>query len=460
MVFLTYWALVQKKLVYQNIVLLVSSYIFYGWWDWRFLSLIAFSTIIDFFIAKKIADSKNNRTRKIFLVISLLVNLGLLGFFKYYNFFVKSLTQGINELGFNIDTWTLNILLPVGISFYTFQTLSYSIDVYKRNIKHTNDFISFAVFVSFFPQLVAGPIERAKHLLPQFLNKREFSYDTAVEGVTLIIYGFFKKLVIADRLAIYVNSIYSDIDNANTLSLILGIIFFSFQIYADFSGYSLIARGTAKLFGFDLMINFNKPYLASSIPDFWRRWHISLSTWFRDYLYIPLGGNRVGKLRNYLNLFIVFLISGLWHGANYTFIIWGALHGLYQVLYIQGKQLIPLQYINGRFSELVRIFTVYSLVTFAWIFFRSNDLDQAIQYISKILEFDLVLNISQITANVGVLNWFISIMVIILLYFSYLLPKNLSFKSHKYNILFNVITLSLIYLIGVDGKASFIYFQF
>jgi len=269
------------------LVLLIASYVFYGWWDWRFLSLIAFSTIADFIVGIKINSAKTKNARKCFLLISLIVNLGLLGFFKYFNFFIDSFKESINLLGITLDTWTLNIILPVGISFYTFQTLSYSIDIYKGKIKPTNDFISFAVFVSFFPQLVAGPIERAGHLLPQFLKKRQFDYKSAITGISLISYGFFKKLVIADRLAIYVNSVFHDIENANTISLIFGIIFFSFQIYADFSGYSLIARGISKLFGFDLMINFNRPYLARNIPEFWRRWHISLSTWFRDYLYIP-----------------------------------------------------------------------------------------------------------------------------------------------------------------------------
>ncbi len=286
-VFIIYWSLKNKSLVYQNLVLLIASYVFYGWWDWRFLSLIAFSTIADFIVGIKINSAKTKNARKCFLLISLIVNLGLLGFFKYFNFFIDSFKESINLLGITLDTWTLNIILPVGISFYTFQTLSYSIDIYKGKIKPTNDFISFAVFVSFFPQLVAGPIERAGHLLPQFLKKRQFDYKSAITGISLISYGFFKKLVIADRLAIYVNSVFHDIENANTISLIFGIIFFSFQIYADFSGYSLIARGISKLFGFDLMINFNRPYLARNIPEFWRRWHISLSTWFRDYLYIP-----------------------------------------------------------------------------------------------------------------------------------------------------------------------------
>ena len=459
-VFIIYWSLRKKHLIYQNLLLLVASYIFYGWWDWRFLSLIAFSTIIDFIIGKKINSSKTKKSKKNFLIMSLIVNLGLLGYFKYFNFFIDSFKESIESLGFTFDTWTLNIILPVGISFYTFQTLSYSIDIYKGKIKHTNDFISFAVFVSFFPQLVAGPIERASHLLPQFLKKRKFDYKTAITGVSLISYGFFKKLVIADRLAIYVNSVFGDIDNANTISLLFGIIFFSFQIYADFSGYSLIARGISKLLGFDLMVNFNKPYLASSIPEFWRRWHISLSTWFRDYLYIPLGGNRVSTLRNYYNLLIVFLISGLWHGANWTFVIWGALHGIYQVIYLQYKKLINPEDTKNKIRQFINILSVYFLVTFAWIFFRANSFNQAIEYINKIIDFDFSLNLVQVSAEKGPLNLAISISVIVLLYLSYLLPKNLSFKRGFSHITFNVITILIIFLIGTNGKAEFIYFQF
>ena len=459
-VFIIYWSLRKKSLIYQNLILLIASYIFYGWWDWRFLSLIAFSTVVDFIIGKKISSSETKKEKKYFLLISLIVNLGLLGFFKYFNFFIESFKESIELLGLTFDTWTLNIILPVGISFYTFQTLSYSIDVYKGKIKHTNDFISFAVFVSFFPQLVAGPIERASHLLPQFLKKREFDYKTAITGISLISYGFFKKIVIADRLAIYVNSVFGDIGNANTISLMFGIIFFSFQIYADFSGYSLIARGIAKLLGFDLMVNFNRPYLASSIPEFWRRWHISLSTWFRDYLYIPLGGNRVSTLRNYYNLIIVFLVSGLWHGANWTFVIWGALHGVYQVIYLLYKKILNPEDTKSKISQLINISSVYLLVTFAWIFFRANSFSQALQYINKIIELDFSINITQITANVGLLNLIISFSVIILLYLSYLLPKNLNFQNDRSHLIFNTIAILLIFLIGINGKAEFIYFQF
>jgi len=459
-VFLLYWFVFNKNLKLQNLLLVCASYLFYGWWDWRFLSLIVLSTVVDYLVGIQIDKANSKIVKKKFLLISLIVNLGLLGIFKYFNFFITSFDKILTSLGLTFDTWTLNIILPVGISFYTFQTLSYSIDLYKGKIKHTNDFISFAAFVAFFPQLVAGPIERASHLLPQFLEKRKFNYQIAISGISLISYGFFKKLVIADRLAIYVNHIFSDIQNANTLSLLLGIIFFSFQIYADFSGYSLIARGISKLLGFDLIVNFNKPYLASSIPEFWKRWHISLSTWFRDYLYIPLGGNRVSQLRNYYNLIIVFLVSGLWHGANWTFVIWGALHAFYQVIYLQYKKIFNPKRTENLFRRFINIFTVYSFVTFAWIFFRADSFNQAILYIHKIIEFDFSLDLADIAGQEGLLNLVISLFVIILLYLSYLLPENLSFKKISSYLLFNTIMILIIILIGVNGKTEFIYFQF
>jgi D-alanyl-lipoteichoic acid acyltransferase DltB (MBOAT superfamily) len=459
-VFIVYWSLNKNRLVYQNSLLLVASYIFYGWWDWRFLGLIIFSTFVDFFIGKIISNTDSIKTKKIYLFLSVITNLGLLGFFKYFNFFVTSFEALLAYLGINVDTWTLNIILPVGISFYTFQTLSYTIDIYKGKIKHTNDFLSFAVFVSFFPQLVAGPIERASHLLPQFLNKRVFNYNAAISGVSLITYGFFKKMVIADRLAIYVNSVFSDIQNANSISLALGAIFFSFQIYADFSGYSLIARGVSKLLGFDLMINFNKPYLATSIPDFWRRWHISLSTWFRDYLYIPLGGNRVSISRNYYNLMIVFLISGLWHGANWTFVIWGFLHGLYQIIYLKLNSLFQLKKSNNLLVKILRIILVFSLVTLTWVFFRADSISQAFEYLYKFSNFDFKFNLVQISAERGPLNLILSIFSILLLYLSYLLPQNLIFKKESHSILFIAITILIIILIGINGTEEFIYFQF
>ena len=459
-VFIIYWSLKNKPLIYQNIFILISSYIFYAWWDWRFLSLIALSTIVDYFVGIKMSNSNSNHKKKNYLLLSIFINIGLLFVFKYFNFFISSFEQVIHSVGLPFNTKTLNIILPVGISFYTFQTLSYSIDIYKGKIKHTNDFISFAGFVSFFPQLVAGPIERASRLLPQFLHKRTFNYEVAITGLSLICYGFFKKIVIADRLAIYVNNVFGNIDNANTISLLLAIIFFSFQIYADFSGYSLIARGTAKLLGFNLIINFNKPYIADNIQDFWKRWHISLSTWFRDYVYIPLGGNKVLKWRWYYNILITFLISGIWHGANWTFLIWGLIHGLYLIFYMEIKQRNILQDNMIASIKTLNIFLVYTCVTFAWIFFRANNIDHAIEYIVKIFAFDFSSNLVQLCADKGPTNLIISLFSIFLLYITYMLPSDLSFKKISSHLIFNIILIIIITLIGVNGKTEFIYFQF
>ena len=310
-VFLFYWFVFQKNLRVQNSLLLISSYVFYGWWDYRFLSLIFLSTVVDYFVGLKIHNSDDNKIKKSYLWISILFNIGLLGFFKYFNFFIDSWIDLLGAIGYEQkSTWTLNVILPVGISFYTFQTMSYSLDIYHGKLKPTKDFISFASFVSFFPQLVAGPIERASNLLPQILNNRLFNYEQGVQGLRLILYGMFKKVVIADSLAPHVDIIFDNYAIFNGGVLLLGLIYFSFQIYCDFSGYSDIAIGTSKLFGFELISNFKFPYFSRNIGEFWRRWHISLSTWFRDYLYIPLGGSKRGKWLSIRNIFIIFIVSG------------------------------------------------------------------------------------------------------------------------------------------------------
>jgi len=327
-VFLLYWFVVHKNLKYQNLLIVVASYVFYGWWDWRFLSLILFSTIVDYSVGLGLSKQEDKKKRQVLLWISILVNLGFLGFFKYYNFFLDNFVTAFNFLGYHIDPQGLSIILPVGISFYTFQTLSYTIDVYKKKLEPTKDFIAFSAFVSFFPQLVAGPIERATHLLPQFYKKRKFKYSKAVDGLRQILWGLFKKIVIADNAAEIANQIFNNSADYNGSTLVLGAIFFTFQIYGDFSGYSDIAIGTSRLFGFDLMRNFAFPYFSRDIAEFWRRWHISLSTWLRDYLYISMGGNRRGKLRTYQNLIVTMLLGGLWHGASWNFVIWGGYHGV------------------------------------------------------------------------------------------------------------------------------------
>lgn len=458
--FILYWSVGGKNTKLQNLIIVLFSYLFYSWWDYRFLSLIIFSTSVDYLVGLKLSSVSNKSEKNLYFLFSIIVNIGFLGFFKYYNFFIDSFTDTFRFFGYQFGDYSLKIILPVGISFYTFQTLSYTIDIYRNKILPTKDFVAFSAFVCFFPQLVAGPIERATNMLPQFLNKRTFNYKNAITGFSLMTYGFFKKVVIADRLAIYVNSVFENIATANTISLIIGIIFFSFQIYADFSGYSLIARGISKLLGFDLMINFNIPYIAENISDFWRRWHISLSTWFRDYLYIPLGGNRVSTIRNYFNLMIVFLVSGLWHGANWTFVIWGGLHGIYQILYVSYSKINFRLLKENNFSKYFNILIVYLLVTFAWIFFRSNNIEHAFEYINKMFEFNFSFNLNIISAGKGPLNLLVSIFAIVLLYVTYLLPKQLNFKNASSHTLFNILLIFIIFILGVDGETDFIYFQF
>jgi alginate O-acetyltransferase complex protein AlgI len=328
-VFFLYWFVAKKNHRYQNILLFIASYFFYACWDWRFLFLLFFSTLLDYFTGLKMAGSKNVRSKKIWFWLSIIINLGFLGFFKYYNFFVTSFAEAALQLGFHLDIWTLSVILPVGISFYTFHGLSYVIDVYKNKIEVERNFIDYSVFVSFFPLLVAGPIERATHLLPQIKQERAFDYRKAIDGLKQILWGLFKKIVIADQCGQYANMIFDNSDNYSGSTLVLGAIFFSFQIYGDFSGYSDIALGTARLFGIELLRNFAFPYFSRDIAEFWRRWHISLSNWFRDYLYIPLGGSKGGIWMKVRNTFIIFLVSGFWHGANWTFIAWGALNAIY-----------------------------------------------------------------------------------------------------------------------------------
>jgi len=389
-VFLLYWFVTDKNLKLQNFLIVTASYVFYGWWDWRFLSLILFSTLVDYLVGVGLLKQTNQSKRKILLWVSILVNLGFLAFFKYFNFFIDNFIAAFSFFGTEIQANSLNIILPVGISFYTFQTLSYSIDVYRRKIEPTRDFIAFAAFVSFFPQLVAGPIERATHLLPQFYVKRTFDYSKAVDGMRQILWGLFKKIVIADQCAEYANQIFNHSDNYSGSTLILGALFFTFQIYGDFSGYSDIAIGTSRLFGFNLMQNFNFPYFSRDIAEFWRRWHISLSTWFRDYLYIPLGGSHGGMWMKVRNTFIIFIVSGFWHGANWTFIVWGTLNAIYFLpLLLTNSNRTHLGTIaEGRtipnIKELFQMILTFGLTVFAWIFFRANDLDHAVRYLSEI----------------------------------------------------------------------------
>lgn len=389
-VFVLYWFVTYRNVKLQNFLIVAASYLFYGWWDWRFLSLIFFSTLIDYIIGLKLRVEENETQRKILIWSSILFNLGFLGFFKYYNFFLDNFVTAFSFFGSDIRANSLNIILPLGISFYTFQTLSYTIDIYKRKLEPTKDIIAFFAFVSFFPQLVAGPIERATNLLPQFYKKREFNYVEAVDGMRQILWGLFKKIVIADNCAEYANLIFNNSAEYSGSVLALGALFFTFQIYCDFSGYSDIAIGTSRLFGFNLNQNFAFPYFSRDIAEFWRRWHISLSTWFRDYLYIPLGGSRGGKWNKIRNVFIIFIVSGFWHGASWTFIIWGALHALYflPLLLTKNNRKNLNAVASGKLFPSIKEFSsmllTFCLVVFAWIFFRAEDLRHAVYYISSI----------------------------------------------------------------------------
>lgn len=389
-VFFLYWFVTNKNLKLQNFLIFAASYVFYGWWDWRFLSLLLFSTIVDYLVGVGLLNQNNQNKRKLLLLTSLVINLGFLALFKYYNFFIDNFITAFTFFGFQIKVNTLNIILPVGISFYTFQTLSYSIDVYKRKLEPTKDFIAFAAYVSFFPQLVAGPIERATNLLPQFYSKRTFEYDKAVDGMRQILWGLFKKIVIADNCAYYANMIFNNSDSYAGSTLLLGALFFTFQIYCDFSGYSDIAIGTSRLFGFNLMRNFNYPYFSRDIAEFWRRWHISLSTWFRDYLYIPLGGSRCSLLNKVKNTFIIFVVSGFWHGANWTFIAWGFLNALYflPLLITQNNRNNLDVAAKGKLfpsiKEFFGIIITFGLTVFAWIFFRAENISHAFSIIKTI----------------------------------------------------------------------------
>ena len=396
-VFVLYWFVTKRNLNYQNLLIVIASYVFYGLWDWRFLSLIIFSSFLDYSIGLYLKKEQKQSKRKLLLWISICVNLGFLGFFKYCNFFIDSFVDSFAFFGGKLEINTLNIILPVGISFYTFQTLSYTIDVYFRRLEPTKNIISFFAFVSFFPQLVAGPIERATNLLPQFNKMRTFDYSNAIDGLRQALWGLFKKVVIADNCAKYANIIFNNSDDYSGSTLFLGAFLFAFQIYGDFSGYSDIAIGISRLFGFELKRNFAFPYFSRDIAEFWRRWHISLSTWFRDYLYIPLGGSRGGLSMKIRNTFIIFIVSGFWHGANWTFVIWGFLNALYFLplmltnknrnntdIVAQGKYL-------PNIKEFFQMLITFLITLIAWVFFRANTVEHAFAFLRDMISWDLFL---------------------------------------------------------------------
>ena len=470
-VFFLYWFIFNKNLRSQNLLLLIVSYIFYGWWDYRFLSLIFISSAVDFVVGTELSKTKLIKKRRLFLLASIVVNIGLLGFFKYYNFFADSFYDAFTFMGMRIKPSHLNIVLPVGISFYTFQTLGYSIDVYKKRIKPSNDIIVFFAFVSFFPQLVAGPIERATNLLPQFYQKRQFDYDKAVDGMRQILWGLFKKIVIADNLAKYVNEIFANYADHTGSTLLLGAIFFAFQIYCDFSGYSDIAIGTARLFGFDLMRNFAYPYFSRDIAEFWRRWHISLSTWFRDYVYIPLGGSRANTLIKIRNIFIIFLVSGFWHGANWTFIVWGFIHACYYLPLMLLKRnrnyidTIAVNHILPTFEEFFQISITFFITTIAWVFFRAQTIKDAFLYLNRIFS-ESLLQFPDIHPNRIILITIIFILIEWLqrdklhpLQFDSAIFRKATLKPVKWTIYFTIL-LSIFLFGNFSSNYEFIYFQF
>lgn len=468
-VLIFYYSLPQK---YRWVLLLASSYYFYMSWNPKYILLIMISTFIDYVAGISIFKTDSHKRKKFFLGMSLVTNLGLLFFFKYFNFFSSEFVSFLQPLGLPLDPVLLKVLLPVGISFYTFQTLSYTLDVYHGKIKPERHLGIFAVYVSYFPQLVAGPIERAKNLLPQFLEKHDFNPPEFVEGLRLIAWGFFKKLVIADRLAFTVNLIYNNVDNYTGFPLILATVFFAFQIYCDFSGYSDIAIGTSKLMGIKLMENFRRPYFSKSISEFWNRWHISLSTWFRDYVYYPFMRGRFSKVKLYLGLFLTFFLSGIWHGANWTFMVWGSLHGLYLILGIATTNLrakIDCFTIISKFKKirvLIKIMIVFILVNFGWIFFRANSLGDAFYVITHIFT-NLNLDLSSIKLEVG--GWiglFISLVAILSMEIVHVIQEkggvgNLLGKIPRWTRwLIYLLFLLTILLFGVFEQTAFIYFQF
>lgn len=459
LVFLTYWLFFKKNITYRNLFIILVSYFFYGMWDWRFLSLIVISSITDYFLGLKIQTEESNKKRKLFLTASIVVNLGILVFFKYFNFFTDSFTDIFTLFGMEFSSSRLNIILPVGISFYTFQTMSYTLDIYNKKLEATKDPFAFFAFVSFFPQLVAGPIERAKHLLPQFYDKKEPNYSQIRSGLLIMAVGLFKKIVIADRLAIFVDATYADIDGATGLPILIGTLFFAFQLYLDFSAYSYIAIGAAKTLGFNLSTNFARPYLASSFSNFWKRWHISLSSWFKDYLYIPLGGNKTGKTAR--NILIVFTLSGLWHGASWNFVIWGALNGLF--LIILDKVLAKIKSLN-----LLKILFVTICWTISLVFFRSETFNDSINVFSNlgfsnsenVLDFGL--NSIEFKLSIWLLAGIMTFEIINEKrgnLIDWVLSKSIIFRYSFYLSLIASILLLGSYGAGLNDK-SFIYFQF
>ena len=466
LVFILYWFVANKNLKLQNLFLLFSSYFFYSCWDWRFLFLLLFSTLLDYYSGIQIERSSTLTRRKFWFWLSILANLGFLGVFKYFNFFAESLKDLFTSIGFQVNIWSLQLILPVGISFYTFHGLSYVIDVYNKRINAEKNYIDYALFVSYFPLLVAGPIERATHLLPQIKKKRTFNYNQAVDGLRQILWGLFKKIVIADNCAVYANMIFNNSGEYTGSTLVLGAVFFAFQIYGDFSGYSDIAMGTSRLLGIELLKNFSFPYFSRDIAEFWRRWHISLSSWFKDYLYIPLRGSKGSIWIRIRNTFIIFLVSGFWHGANWTFIAWGTLHAFYflpLLIFNKNRRNIEIVASNRQLPTIkdsLSILFTFVLTTFAWIFFRASSIGAAFQYIKGIFNLSLFTSPSVRP----------SYLIFLILFFMSIewLGRRQTFALGSFNQLGNryfrwlfiLFLLILIFIFNSPIEQQFIYFQF
>jgi alginate O-acetyltransferase complex protein AlgI len=461
--FFLYWFVTGKNLRWQNIVTLVASYIFYSWWDWRFLFLLILSTLIDYVFGLLIHRTTDKK--KLYLWLSIFNNLIILGFFKYYNFFADSFKDALQSLGIETHPYVLSIVLPVGISFYTFHGMSYVIDIYHGKAKPITNFIDYALFVCFFPLLVAGPIERANHLLPQVVRPRIFNYAQAVAGMRLLLWGLFKKVVIADNIAPKVDYIFQNYEHLSSLTLITGAIYFAFQIYCDFSGYSDMALGIAKLLGFELLINFRFPYFSRDIAEFWRRWHISLSSWFRDYLYIPLGGSKKGMPRSILNTFVIFIVSGFWHGANWTFLVWGFLHALYFIPLLvlnknrTHKDVIAEDRALPSIVEGGQMLITFALVTIAWIFFRAESIGHALDYLARIFSSDLRL-------ETKMYPYYIPLGILLMLVVEWMSRRNdvafffdtIRSRIVRYAVYFILLIIVMMY--GSFSDTAFIYFQF
>ena len=465
-VFLLYWFVSEGKYKFQNILLLVASYFFYGCWDWRFLFLLVFSTGLDYFTGLKMADAPHKKGKQFWFWLSVIVNLGFLGVFKYYNFFITSFADALTHVGVHAHFSTLQVILPVGISFYTFHGLSYVIDIYNDRIKPERNFIDYSLFVSFFPLLVAGPIERATHLLPQITRKREFDYNKAVDGLRQILWGLFKKIVIADNCATYVNDVFNNYQHQTGSTLLLAAVLFAFQIYGDFSGYSDIALGTARLFGIELLRNFAFPYFSRDIAEFWRRWHISLTTWFRDYVYIPLGGSRGGKWQTIRNTFIIFLVSGFWHGANWTFIAWGGLHAaLFMPLLLmqsnrKNTNLVAEGKLLPSLKECIQMLSTFLLVDLAWVFFRAESISNAFQYLFGMINIS-IFSIPIYQIGLAKISVFIVLMIVVeWIQRSKKHGLEINYINNKFlRWTFYYVLISIILEFGTFSQ-SFIYFQF